>query len=58
MEEAQAAKGQQHARAKMAMTAAIISTGMLIPDGWQPPAALTTRGPRHETHCFGYWYLP
>ncbi len=40
------------------MAATILSTAMLMPDGWQPPAALLTRGPRPEAHCFGYWYLP
>lgn len=40
------------------MTAAILSTGMLMPDGWQPQPALISRGPRPAEHCFGYWYLP
>ena len=36
----------------------VVSTAILLDDGWMPDAALKTRGPRRDDLLFGYWYGP
>lgn len=40
------------------MSAVLFNCAMLLPDGWQPSAALKNRKPRHKDSLFGYWLLP
>lgn len=40
------------------MSATTFCCGMLLPDGWTPPASLKQRRPRNKDSLFGYWYLP
>lgn len=40
------------------VSATLFSCAMLAPEGYQPPASLKERRPRHKSLLYGYWYLP
>lgn len=40
------------------MSSTIFCSALLLPDAWQPPDELRSRGPRPTEALYGRWYLP